>query len=296
MDDEKRQELWQQLEQASLPVSSLNAALPHLRRPFAGEAVKWKVQSTWPKGPDKQGAVLVAYMDARLVIERFNAVVGSEWTAKYLPTSKADIMMCELTVFGVPRIDVGEATNKGLSKDLISDALKRAAVHFGVGVSVYALPLVRWNLADAGAHLRKIGRDDKTSLALTDQGHAALRAGYMSWLESKGKDFGPVLDHGDAIDSGMDVVPEGAPEEPVETPPAVPEPLTDDTATQLRADIEAAYVELRKLSKQRLLPAVFQAEMTAAQGSHEQLREMLVRIQDLTADEQGKLERAGAAA
>jgi hypothetical protein len=43
---------------------------------------------------------------------------------------------------GVTRTDVGEST-EGLSKDLVSDALKRAAVPFGVGVSCYALPEIK---------------------------------------------------------------------------------------------------------------------------------------------------------
>jgi hypothetical protein len=284
MDDQRRTELWQQLEAASLPVSGLNAALPHLRRPFAAEAVKWKVQSVWPKGPDPQGAVIVAYMDARLVIERLNAVAGGEWTAKYSPTSKPEMMMCELTVFDVTRVDVGESPKK-LSKDLISDALKRAAVHFGVGVSVYALPQVRWRLADSGGALRKTGQGDKVSLLLTDQGHASLRDGYVSWLAGKGRDFGPPLDHGDAADSGMDAEPEAPAGDSVETGPAAPEPLTDEMATQLRADIEQAYLELRKISKTRLPAGEFQARLARALGSHELLRELLTEIQDLTSEQ-----------
>lgn len=293
MDDAKRDELRARLLEQTLPVDSLNAALPHLRRPFSAEAVRWKVQSTWPSGKGaKKGAVLVAYVDARLVVERLNAVVGGEWTADYKPTSKPDLMQCELTVLGVTRRDVGQSP-KQLSKDLVSDALKRAAVQFGVAVSVYALPQSAWPLSRAGDGLKVIAAGtDRESLALTPSGHASLKVGYQEWLVSVGEShFGPVLDHGDV--DWVSELPAEAPaeeeqDETAETPVAVPEALQDDEARDLRARVEQAYQELRVMDRRVLLPAAFQAELKAALGSHEQLRELLTRVQDLTADARAK--------
>jgi hypothetical protein len=286
-------ELRQRLEDQHLPVEHLDDALPHLRRPFAAAAVKWKVQSSWPKASEQQaptGCIVVAYIDARLVVERLNTVVGGRWSQEYRPTSKDDLLMCDLTVCGVKRPDVGQSPKK-LSKDLVSDALKRAAVTFGVGVSIYALPQVRLTMGDNPRHLEVRGRGDRRTLVLTDFGHKALRLGYERWLREIGVgSFGPVLDHGDALGIFENEAP-GEEEEPdaaAETAVEAPEPLTDDVATQLRAQIEEAYTALRAVSKRALLPAAFQAELLGAQASHEKLRELLTRLQDLREDARPK--------
>jgi hypothetical protein len=62
-----------------LPVTSLNDALPMLRRPFTPAAVKFKVQ----RKLGEAGVQIVGYIDARLVIERLNLVVGDQWSASY---------------------------------------------------------------------------------------------------------------------------------------------------------------------------------------------------------------------
>jgi hypothetical protein len=255
--------------------------------------VKWKVQSSWPKATEQQapnGCIVVAYIDARLVVERLNLVVGERWHAEYLPTSKDDLLLGALTVCGVKRVDVGQSP-KRLSKDLVSDALKRAAVMFGVGVSIYALPQVRLTMADTPRHLEVRGRGDRRALVLTDFGQQALRMGYERWLGEIGEEaFGPALEHGDSsgIFEHETAGEEAEPEAAAETPTEAPEPLADEMATKLRADIESAYTELRARSKRALLPAAFQAELRAAAGSHEGLRELLVRIQDLTAAQEAK--------
>lgn len=190
---------------------TLRDAAPHLRRPFTPEAVRWKVQQVFgPKGKPN-GCLCVGYIDARLVIERLNLLVPGLWHATYDPVANGKLMWCHLTVGGVTRADVGESS-KGFSKDLVSDALKRAAVQFGVGVSIYAVPQARLFLPKNAAHIETRGAGEKTTIALKDEGHAALRKRYAKWLGEHGVEaFGPPLDHGD---SG----------EPVEPPPDVPEP------------------------------------------------------------------------
>jgi hypothetical protein len=47
-----------------------------------------------------------------------------------------------LTIFGVSKSDVGDASNFEGTKGTISDALKRAAVMFGVARYLYDLPQV----------------------------------------------------------------------------------------------------------------------------------------------------------
>jgi len=181
-----------------LPVDSLREARPHFRRPFTVNAVKFKVQATWPKDAPT-GALVVAYMDARLVTERLNAVLP-EWEDDYLAID-GKTMWCNLTVGGVTRKDVGMGSDY---KSLVSDSFKRAGVKFGIGVSLYAIPKMMLNASDGG--LKPTQRDGKKSLLLTDAGEARCRGLYAAWLASDGvKAFGEPLDHGDAEGAVGDV-------------------------------------------------------------------------------------------
>jgi hypothetical protein len=186
------------------PVSSFREAAQHLRRPFTPEAVKFKVQATWPKDAPT-GGLVVAYIDARLAVERLNLIVPDRWSDHYEPAAwlGKDSLLCHLTVDGITRTDVGEGKGKGL----ISDALKRAAVKFGVGVSLYAIPKMQISI-DSGQAQRKQTRDGLT-LVMTARGESDMRAIYRLWLERHGAQaFGEPLDHGDVADAA------GDPEEP----------------------------------------------------------------------------------
>lgn len=179
-----------------LPVDSFKEAAPYLRRPFTPEAVRFKVQT---------GTLAVAYIDARLVVERLNMVCPHLWHDSYEQSAKG--MVCHLTVDGITRTDYGDGY---VGKGLFSDALKRAAVKFGVGVSLYSIPstwLDKQHVSDKGV--------------INAAGFGLLRARYESWLTDIGKSaFGEPLDHGDTVDSvgdldalvtPADVVAEGEP-------------------------------------------------------------------------------------
>lgn len=199
------------LDRARLPVHTLAEAIPHLRRPFTPEAIRFKVQSVWKQQDGTpSGCLIVAYIDQRLVAERLNRVIPAGWSARYEFIQGTKLAWCHLTVDGVTRTDIGESP-KGLSKDLVSDALKRAAVPFGVGVSCYALPEIKLTMEDSRNRIRVAGRADKRTIALTDYGMTTLRAGYAKWLEEFGvARFGPPLDHGDVVGATVE---EDVPEE-----------------------------------------------------------------------------------
>ena len=172
--------------EARLPVDNFAEARMLLRRPFTPAAVKWKVQSEMGSR-----GLIVGYIDARLVIERLNLVVGDAWTAEYEPIGRTH-MWCHLTVFGTTRRDVGE----GQGKALVSDALKRAAVHFGVGVSLYAIPQT---IMEEGRGPNRLARNRKGRFYLSDANEAFLRRRYADWLRAYGIEaFGEPFDHGDA--------------------------------------------------------------------------------------------------
>src|SRR6185295_3920758 len=94
------------LAEEPLPVESLKLALPHLRRPFTPEAIRFKVQAVFK---DCVGCIIVSYVDARLVIERLNAVAADQWTAVYREAPNANHLWCDLRVFEVTHTDVGQS-------------------------------------------------------------------------------------------------------------------------------------------------------------------------------------------
>jgi hypothetical protein len=104
----------------------------------------------------------VAYIDARLATERLNRVIPDAGQRRVQAgveeKDEADVVPPD--VDGVTRTDIGESS-KGMSKDLVSDALKRAAVPFGVGVSCYALPQIKLKMRDARGRIEVAADDDK---------------------------------------------------------------------------------------------------------------------------------------
>jgi hypothetical protein len=261
----------------ALPVDSLRDAIPQLRRPFTPEAIRFKVQTVF-KG--NSGCLVVAYIDARLVSDRLNSVCPDAWSAAYdRIDGSPKLMICRLRVFDVIRQDVGESP-KGLSKDLFSDSLKRAAVHFGVGVSVYALPQITLLMRDSRGRLEERPSKNGPTLVLTEKGHAGLRGGYKKWLDEHGRArFGEELDHGDV--EGQVVDPEAeagdgfAPE-----PPAA---VDDERGQELIDSARALYGEISALGDgagRRLIPpGTFNGWLTGAQHSHAELERLIAHLE-----------------
>jgi hypothetical protein len=225
----------------AFPVDSFRDAAKHLRRPFTRAAVKFKVQATFPKANPTRG-LIVAYIDARLAVERLNLVVPHLWFDEY--QSVGNMLMCRLTVDGITRHDIGEGYQ---GKGLYSDALKRAAVKFGVGVSLYAIPQTFLNVSDG--HLKEVGQGDRRSLVLTPNGESRCRDIYGLWLDSIGTQaFGEPLDHGDVEGSQGDAeVPEHEVAHDAQAEPEVVEsPIGPDLAGLL-AEAGLAVVKGDKL-------------------------------------------------
>ncbi len=206
----------------AFPLDSYREAAIHLRRPFAPAAVNFKVQTQTGSKDNPSGGLIVAYIDMRLVVERLNLIVPHLWHDAYEPLADGKGLVCRLTVDGITRVDVGQAdSERGGPKALYSDALKRAAVKFGVGVSIYALAQVHWRAGDGTGQTLKVTGQQKKRLNITDQGLATLRGGYAKWLE-RDHGFGEVLDHGDEPSAG------GADSPPA--PPAHVDPETGEIA------------------------------------------------------------------
>src|SRR5512146_659825 len=112
--------------------------LEQLRKPFPANKISFKVQT---KPSEKGNSLVVAYIDARDVMERLDEVVGPDGSDRYEKAGTDKGLVCYLTVCGVTRADVGDDDNENEPvKSAYSDAFKRAAVKFGIGRFLYDLP------------------------------------------------------------------------------------------------------------------------------------------------------------
>jgi hypothetical protein len=128
---------------------------------FDPNEVQWKPQTV--KG---DRALAVAYIDARSVMDRLDDVVGPDnWSDEYEMLVDGSVM-CKLQVrFGsdwILKMDVGSPSEQPDSGDRLkaafSDALKRAAVKFGIARYLYALPM-QWLAYDP--HKRQFAEQPK---------------------------------------------------------------------------------------------------------------------------------------
>jgi hypothetical protein len=98
-----------------------------------------------PRAASGGMALGLPYIDARDVMRRLDAVVGPHnWQFDFdVLSPDGKMVRGKLTVLGATKCDAGEASQEDEPlKSAVSDALKRCAVHFGVGRYLYYLPRV----------------------------------------------------------------------------------------------------------------------------------------------------------
>lgn len=122
-----------------------------LEFPFAPTAVSWRIGR---KAKDGKTAALLAYIDARDVMERLDRACGFEnWQCRY-SLADAGVLICDigLRVNGdwIWRSNGAGDTQVEAEKGKCSDAFKRAAVLWGVGRYLYGLPSPRVAINDYG--------------------------------------------------------------------------------------------------------------------------------------------------
>lgn len=110
--------------------------LSQLEAPFA--KVSWKIQAM---SKDNTKGMCVAYIDARDVAARLDSI-GVDWSDSYtvLQMATSWVVECKLTINGITRTDVGTGEGDEAPKSAYSDAVKRAAVKFGLGRYLYSIP------------------------------------------------------------------------------------------------------------------------------------------------------------
>lgn len=122
-----------------------------LSLPFDPKQVLFRVGSTNKKKwndappnnkPEKKGIAL-AYIDARLVMERLDRVVGAENWQRTYPHAGAKTC-CDLSICldgrWITKSDGAGDTDVEGAKGAFSDSFKRAAVNWGIGQYLYGLP------------------------------------------------------------------------------------------------------------------------------------------------------------
>lgn len=248
-----------------------DAQIKDLRRPFTPEAIKWKVQATGPKNKPKTWGMVVPYIDARLVIERLDHVFPGEWSDHTEPVAgNGNAMICRLTVAEQTRSDVGESGHS--MKAAASDALKRVAVRFGIGASIYAMNRIMLDVTEAG----EIKNDQPTlkrkgeSAEITPQVKAALRERYRTWLQNEriAERFGEPLDHGDT-DETLGI--EGA--------DARPPDQEDPELEAAVLEVQHLYESLTPTQRKGLSPAKFKQQLRAASGEAADLEKLRTEIE-----------------
>jgi len=111
---------------------------------FPREQISWRAQNITQEG-DK--AMALAYIDARDVMDRLDTVCGpANWQDRY--EFSGNTAICYLSILPgrdelwVTKADGAGSTDVEAEKGQISDAFKRAAVRFGIGRYLYAMPTI----------------------------------------------------------------------------------------------------------------------------------------------------------
>jgi len=103
-----------------------------LKKPFPVEALHWRLGQV---NKSKTKAMMLVYIDARDVMDRFDEVFGLDWQDDYKEVGGR--IVCTITANGISKSDGAGDTDFEAEKGGLSDAFKRAAVKWGVGRYLY---------------------------------------------------------------------------------------------------------------------------------------------------------------
>lgn len=138
--------------------------LADLHKPFPPNEIEWRVGSTTQ---DKKKGMALAYLTARHIMDRLDAVCGSaNWQDRYEFHGARTICYLSIRVGDewVTKADGAGDSDVEAEKGAISDALKRAAVKWGIGRYLYATESVWVEIEPAGKSF-KIKQGEYAKLA-----------------------------------------------------------------------------------------------------------------------------------
>ena len=120
----------------------MSNVIKQLKRPFPADEINWRVQSCGISN-GRPWAMVLAYIDARAVMDRLDKVVGPFNWQDEINSLENGKTFCKLSVRindeWITKTGVAGETNIEAAKGGASDALKRAAVKFGIARYLYQL-------------------------------------------------------------------------------------------------------------------------------------------------------------
>ena len=127
-----------------------------LAMPFAPEDLEWRLQTTFE---DNMRGVAVPYVTNRAIQNRLDDVVGPEnWYNDYKPwhgNGKKEAQICGISIYFegrgfITKWDGAEDSDIEPVKGGLSDSMKRAAVHWGIGRILYSMDTVYVDIEKKG--------------------------------------------------------------------------------------------------------------------------------------------------
>lgn len=121
-----------------------------LSAPLSAKEIDFRIQSI-----NKGGyAIILAYKDARVDINRLNSVCGQlGWERKHSRGNQN----CTVSLWDsenkhwVSKEDTGTESNTEAAKGLASDSFKRACFNWGIGIELYDYPVISVKLQGGGS-------------------------------------------------------------------------------------------------------------------------------------------------
>lgn len=120
-----------------------------LKAPFSYDEIEWKVQSATERNGEIS-ILVVPYLNARVIMDRLDTTCGALWKSDFkqmiIETSKGQkqgfscILSIKIEGEWISRVDGAEISDIESIKGGYSNALKRAAVQWGIGRYLYDLP------------------------------------------------------------------------------------------------------------------------------------------------------------
>ncbi len=189
-----------------------------LAKPFAPEDIEWRIQTALE---EQLRGVAIPYVTNRAIQSRLDDVVGPEnWHNEFKPwhsAGKKDAQICGISIYfegrgWIQKWDGAEDSDIEPIKGGLSDSMKRAAVQWGIGRTLYSMDMV-W------VNIEKRGR----SLFIKDSERPRLDSAYLDMLKKLG------LTHAGPVGTQAQLVPKdnpapAAPAAPAAQPPADPKP------------------------------------------------------------------------
>lgn len=132
-----------------------------LSEPFREEDIDWRVARAGLKRDGKVWAYVLAYIDARAVMDRLDQVLGPEnWQDKYRKEGEAFICSLGIRVDGewIWKEDGADETDIEAIKGGVSGSFKRVAVKFGIGRYLYDLKESFAGIVEKGTPNSRHGR------------------------------------------------------------------------------------------------------------------------------------------